>query len=490
MDQPVSSLWTYLRSTTFVEDFCEAAYLVKKSLNDAWERMLYSRFERRVAAARYKDRPDLAKIGWCPLKLASKFALPPLVDKMPRVDGTTLSVGDFVEKYEKPRTPCILLGLTDKWKAHKNWTIENLIEKYGDEAFKCGESPQAEAVRMKFKYFAEYMKTTNDDSPLYIFDPHFGKRWTTEDMLLDYQVPEIFNNDLFDVMEGEKKRPENRWIVIGSARSGTNIHIDPLGTSAWNALIHGHKRWVFIHPDAPRELVHIPKDQRGVHPKEAVTWFSTVYKRICDGDWPFDKYPVLECRQNPGETVFVPCGWWHVVINEDETVAVTQNFCSRTNLVHVYPTLVEREPRLAELFAKRLRERHPELMNDLEESMIHPRPISNGYTTSDDEPSRCSESEDETDESDYTIYSSDLSLSKLEENEENHDRGDVNKFEDETSYNKARNNDPISSPSGKGDLSGEESEDDAGAPRLRENVYEATNMSASGLKRRSGRTAM
>ncbi|VDL79065.1 unnamed protein product [Nippostrongylus brasiliensis] len=347
MDQPVSSLWTYLRSTTFVEDFCEAAYLVKKSLNDAWERMLYSRFERRVAAARYKDRPDLAKIGWCPLKLASKFALPPLVDKMPRVDGTTLSVGDFVEKYEKSRTPCILLGLTDKWKAHKSWTIENLIEKYGDEAFKCGESPQAEAVRMKFKYFAEYMKTTNDDSPLYIFDPHFGKRWTTEDMLLDYQVPEIFNNDF--------------WIVIGSARSGTNIHIDPLGTSAWNALIHGHKRWVFIHPDAPRELVHIPKDQRGVHPKEAVTWFSTVYKRICDGDWPFDKYPVLECRQNPGETV--------------------------------------------------LRERHPELMNDLEESMIHPRPISNGYTTSDDEPSRCSESEDETDESDYTIYSSDLSLS-------------------------------------------------------------------------------
>ena len=135
------------------------------------------------------------------------------------------------------------------------------------------------------RYFVQYLLDNDDDSPLYIFD-HKGIRkgkvcagWLVRvvlatlivfrlptqqgaRLLKHYSVPSLFRDDLFHYVS--ELRPMYRWLVsphrpggcamvsshrtlarllIGPERSGSSLHIDPLGTSAWNALIKGHKRY-------------------------------------------------------------------------------------------------------------------------------------------------------------------------------------------------------------------------------------------------------
>ncbi|CBI39099.3 unnamed protein product, partial [Vitis vinifera] len=43
----------------------------------------------------------------------------------------------------------------------------------------------------------------------------------------------------------------------------------------------------------------------------------------------------IECVCKAGEVIFVPNGWWHLVINLEDSIAITQNFVSRRNLLNV-----------------------------------------------------------------------------------------------------------------------------------------------------------
>jgi histone arginine demethylase JMJD6 len=65
--------------------------------------------------------------------------------------------------------------------------------------------------------------------------------------------------------------------------------------------------------------------------------------------------------QKPGETVYIPGGWWHVVVNLEDTIAITQNYCNRVNFPKVWRSVRSERKKMAIKFLKQLEENYPEL---------------------------------------------------------------------------------------------------------------------------------
>lgn len=133
----------------------------------------------------------------------------------------------------------------------------------------------------------------------------------------------------------------HRWLIIGPKNSGSNIHIDPLGTSAWNMLLSGTKLWVCFPNDIDESLLKSTENQlsccsSGTSSTGTNTNTNTNTNTIdpCAAGWfanmltnlPEHVYNRrIQFLQQVGETVFIPEGYWHAVLNITTTIAVTQN---------------------------------------------------------------------------------------------------------------------------------------------------------------------
>lgn len=222
------------------------------------------------------------------------------------------------------------------------WTFANLVSRFGNVLWRFSDQ---HGEMMSLKTYAKYISTPeglSDDSPLGIYDSQFGDDDPTKILLHEYTVPKCFSQDLFELVdkikgvergsEGNVKkktaegvpRPPYRWILIGPPRSGTGLHVDPLWTNAWVTVLQGRKRWLLFPPGTPSELIGMIGDKPQI---PSSIWFADYYDKVTSSSWP-KKFEPVEILQHHGETVFVPAGWPHLVLNLELTVAVTHNYAS------------------------------------------------------------------------------------------------------------------------------------------------------------------
>ena len=327
------------------------------------------RCEKKIRAAKRATRSELSVSGgeW----QKHGYAYDPKVlstdglgDDIERISAKDVSVEEFIERFERPCRPCVITDAMEGWAANSEWTYDKLRAKFGRHKFKVGSDDDGYAVRLKFNHIHHYVNDPahmRDDSPLYIFDGSFGDKEGSQPLLKDYDVPKYFKEDLFR-HAGEKRRPPYRWVVIGPPRSGSSVHVDPLATSAWNALISGHKRWALYPPNSGLTKQDLKPKGVGLD-GESVTWFQRMYPKTRGKEWTEQKgFPKpMDCVQKPGEIMYVPDGWWHAVLNLDHTVAVTQNVVTTARFPKAWRMTKRGRPKMSAQWLRKLRIARPDL---------------------------------------------------------------------------------------------------------------------------------
>ncbi|KAK5283777.1 hypothetical protein LTR20_008544 [Exophiala xenobiotica] len=300
--------------------------------------------------------------------LCSQISLPPYISGIPKQNEIPrrrdLLPAEFNDSWVD--RPFILTEPVKKWQVYKDWDQQSILTKHGNTSF------HAEAVDWPLKTYAAYMASTRDESPIYLFDRAF-----VEKMGLEvgphgaYTAPEAFHDDLFTLLK--EQRPDHRWLIIGPERSGSTFHKDPNATSAWNAVIRGSKYWIMFPSNVLPPGVYMSEDQSEVtSPLSIAEWLMCFHAeaRSTPG--------CLEGICQAGEVLHVPSGWWHLVVNLDPAIAITQNFVPRAHLRSTVKFLRHRADQVSgfkntvanpyALFMDRLREAHPDLATLVEES--------------------------------------------------------------------------------------------------------------------------
>jgi len=267
-----------------------------------------------------------------------------------RENVSNLDTKSFLSKYEQPNIPVIIEDATKSWPALHKWTSDDyLIQKTTGSSYRATSGSAPYPAQFTMKSYFQYCNSTAarlDEAPLYLFDRSFAQQ--TPDLHQDYfsalqqscpylsSTHSSHGHDLFRLLGDDDRRPDYKWIIVGPQRSGSNFHIDPNATHAWNAPIRGRKFWILYPPGVtPPGVIPSVSGDEVTMPISVGEWFLSFWSHHVRQRFHPDKSKrPLECIVSPGELIFVPHGWWHLVYNLDEgiSIALTHNYVSSTNL--------------------------------------------------------------------------------------------------------------------------------------------------------------
>lgn len=223
-----------------------------------------------------------------------------------------VSKDEFIERYVRGCRPVVLTDLADDWPARRRWSPQDLKARFGHLEVEIqaerNSDPQYEQNKLNLRRaqrlgdFVDRVLAGGPTNDYYLTaNNEVLRRPEFAALLADIGTMPPFCDAT------QLARLSSFW--FGPAGTVTPLHHDTL--MLLHTQIVGRKRWRFISPlETPKLYNH-----------------SGVFSPI-DVDRPdLARYPLfaqahmLEVVVEPGETVFLPLGWWHQVTSLDVSLS-------------------------------------------------------------------------------------------------------------------------------------------------------------------------
>lgn len=227
------------------------------------------------------------------------------VRKMKITDSET-----FISNHMKPGLPVILENFADpESPAFKKWDYNyfkeiagnHKVNIYGNELDSLDKVASGPIAQTTFSEYLELIETQPTDHRLFLFN------------LLKIK-PELKNDIIYNDVTGGKILKWLPFMFFGGEGSVTRNHIDIDMSHVFITQFQGIKRvWLF------------PWEQSDFMYKLPYNFHSLA--QIKDPD--YRKYPALlylngyEAILHPGETLYIPSGWWHYIQYDTEGYSVS-----------------------------------------------------------------------------------------------------------------------------------------------------------------------
>ena len=218
-------------------------------------------------------------------------------------------------------------GLTDIWECSKTWIREGRIDyDYLSQHFG---SYLACVTRFNGVVedipFGEFLANMQEGAQDYARDMHFVRDFPN---LKFYTCPDLFKDDWLNFKLDEDSKDDYRFVYVGGNGTRTNLHKDVIASHSWSSNIAGAKKWTLI----PPEVSHFLRSKDGTYPPN-LDDFS---------NWPNIgkvREAAITVLQQPGQTIFVPSSWYHIVENIGPTISVNHNWLNSVSLPSVFTNL-------------------------------------------------------------------------------------------------------------------------------------------------------